>query len=97
VNVFNNPDIQRLARVFQSGNNHKLKTAPPHVADRPSPSDSVVISEEAKLLAGIKQRLDAVPDVRRERVESLKRAIESGEYRVPSEAIAEAMIREGAV
>lgn len=96
MNIFKNPNIQRLARVFETEldrASHKVRSA--EGPERLQKSDSVQLSSEAKLLGAIQQRLAEAPDVRRERVEALKQAIARGTYHVSGEDIADAMIREG--
>lgn len=95
MNVSNNPDVQRLARVFQPGIEKSSKTAPPRSTGQSKASDSVSLSQEAKMLADIKQRLSETPDIRRDKVEALKNAIANGTYHVASGDIADAMLREG--
>ncbi len=56
--------------------------------------DSVRISSRAKEVASIKARVDAVPDVRTDRVEELRAGIEAGTYNIRGEMVAEKMIRE---
>lgn len=92
--VFNNPNIQRLSRIFRA-DSESPKVKPSQAAEKSQPQDSVKLSDEAKALAALQKRLAEVPDVRTEKVEALKKAIADGTYRVPAEKIAEAMLREG--
>lgn len=95
MNIFNNPDVQRLSRIFQSNSDNRSKTTPPQSVGRSSSGDSVNLSQEAKILAGIMHRLDEAPDIRRDKVQGLKDQIANGTYHVASGDIADAMIREG--
>jgi len=95
MNVFNNPNIQRLSRIFRAENDPALKVKPSQAMDKPEPQDSVKLSGEARLFAAFKQRFAEAPAVRREKVDALKKAIAEGTYRVPAEEIAEAILREG--
>ncbi len=97
MNVYNNPDVQRLAQIYRPGDGIKSKAILSQSVGKPSAGDSVSLSKEAKMLAGIRQRLSETPDIRRERVEALKSAIANGTYHVASGDIADAMLREGAL
>jgi negative regulator of flagellin synthesis FlgM len=65
--------------------------------DPPQPavkSDTVVISETAKRIRAAQSQLDAIPDVRSEKVAEIRRRIEDGTYEIKPDQIAEKMIRE---
>lgn len=93
MNVYNNPNIERLAKVYRVENEPRTIALSPQGPDRAVASDTVKLSSEAVLLHQIRQRLAATPDVRAERVQALKEAIARGEYRVSAEAIADAILR----
>ena len=57
-------------------------------------TDTVVISETAKRVQDAKARLDAVPDVRSDKVAELKNQIENGTYEIKPDKIADKMIRD---
>lgn len=95
MNVFNHPSIQRIARVLQTDANAKGKTDSAPGVKKHAPKDSVDLSQEARILAGIRKRLSETPDVRHDKVEALKQAIENGTYRPSAEDIADAILREG--
>ena len=59
----------------------------------PSASDTVQLTSGAQLLERLEKSLDALPAVDSRRVEEIKLAIESGNYDIDAEAIADAMIR----
>ena len=58
-----------------------------------SPSDTVNLTNDAKLLARLDETLASLPVVDSARVAEIKAAIESGDYEINPEAIADAMIR----
>ena len=60
-------------------------------------TDTVVISDAAKRIQEIRNQLDAVPDVREEKVAQLKNQIENGTYEINADKIAEKIIREGLI
>ena len=60
-------------------------------------TDTVVISDAAKRIQEIRNQLDAVPDVREEKVAELKNQIENGTYEINADKIAEKIIREGLI
>lgn len=92
--VFNNPNIQRLSRIFRPEND-SLKVKFAQAPERAEPQDSVKLSDEARIFAAFQKRWAETPAVRKEKVEALKKAIAAGTYRVSAEEIAEAILREG--
>lgn len=55
---------------------------------------SVEISENAKLLQKANEIVHSMPDVRSEKVESLKRRIQDGTYQVDAAAVADRLLDE---
>lgn len=69
---------------------------PEQSASSPAPapsSDTVNLTSSAKLLARLDKTLESLPAVNAERVAEVRNAIESGDYEIDSDAIADAMIR----
>jgi negative regulator of flagellin synthesis FlgM len=56
--------------------------------------DKVDLSAQSKEMNKIHDILKATPDVRTEKVEALKKQVESGQYEVNSNSVAEKMIKE---
>lgn len=56
--------------------------------------ETVELSERAELAKRLTEAAKAAPDIRKDKIEQLKREIESGSYSRPSKAIAEKMIQE---
>jgi len=64
-------------------------------AGKPTPDpavDRVNLSPAAEELQAVKKNVLSLPDIRIEKVESIKAAIEAGEYRVSAGEIAEKML-----
>jgi negative regulator of flagellin synthesis FlgM len=57
-------------------------------------ADTVDLSETGKRLQEAQTQLQAIPDVRMDRVAELKAQIDNGTYKIQSEEIAEKMIRD---
>jgi negative regulator of flagellin synthesis FlgM len=57
-------------------------------------TDTVVISETAKRIQDAKASLDAIPDVRADKVAELKSRVENGTYEIQADKIAGKMIRD---
>jgi len=55
-------------------------------------TDVARLSTGSDAIQSLKARLADVPDVRRERVDSLRQAISAGTYQISPQAIAEAML-----
>ena len=67
---------------------------PEQSAGNPVPSgDTVNLTSSAKLLARLDKTLETLPAVNAERVAEIRTAIESGDYEIDSDAIADAMVR----
>ena len=60
-------------------------------------TDTVHISETAKRIQETKKQLEALPDVREEKVAELKRQIENGTYRIDAEKLAAKMIKDALI
>lgn len=56
--------------------------------------DRVQLSERAKKVEQLRKAIDAVPEVRQEKVQALKRAIQEGTYQIDAEKIAKKMLEE---
>jgi len=59
--------------------------------------DKVVLSPEAREVQEAKRQLEAVPDIRTEKVAELRQRIESGTYQVEGDRVAVRMISESLV
>ncbi len=59
-------------------------------ADAPS----LAISERGKQIAEAKRALDALPDIRAEKVAPIQEALDQGTYDVPGEQVADKMVRD---
>lgn len=74
----------------------KAAPSPSASQDAASPAttgDTVDLTSSAKLLARLDKMLEALPAVNAERVAEIRHAIESGDYEIDADGIAEAMIR----
>lgn len=58
-----------------------------------SARDTVNLTDSAKLLERLNKTLESLPAVNAERVSEIRNAIESGDFEIDSNAIADAMIR----
>lgn len=56
------------------------------------PGESLQLSNEAKGIRKIEQNLAQLPEVNQGRVEELKQAIDSGEYKIDSRSVAEKLL-----
>lgn len=56
--------------------------------------DRVDISERAKEAARLMEEIKAIPDIRTEKVDEIKEAINSGKYRIDPVKLAEKILRE---
>lgn len=58
--------------------------------------DQIALSADAKLLAELKNELQKIPDIRHEKVQSLKQAIDKDEYQIDSREVAAKLLQEAA-
>lgn len=56
--------------------------------------DEVVLSPEARQIQRAKELIDALPDIREEKVAEIRARIEAGDYQIDGEKIASKMIAE---
>jgi negative regulator of flagellin synthesis FlgM len=56
--------------------------------------DTVVISDAARRIQEVQKQLQAIPDVRADKVAELRAQIENGSYQIKADEIAGKMIRE---
>lgn len=59
-----------------------------------SEGDSVSLSNEARLMAEANRTAQASPDIRQEKVDTLKAQVQSGTYKMDNERIAQGLLRE---
>lgn len=59
--------------------------------------DRVQISPKAKDVQKIRAEVDSLPDIRTDRVEEAKKAIETGTYNIRGEKVADKIIKEGVI
>lgn len=84
-------------KVDEAGTSSKVSkdsAAPEKGAASPAPrTDTVNLTNSAKLLERLDKTLASLPAVDSARVAEIKTAIENGEYQIDADAIADAMIR----
>ncbi|MGQ9846222.1 MAG: flagellar biosynthesis anti-sigma factor FlgM [Bacteroidales bacterium] len=56
--------------------------------------DNVALSSQSKEMQKIYDTLKETPDIRKEKVNALKQAIQKGEYNIDSQKLAEKMLKE---
>lgn len=84
-----------LDRTYQVGASGAPRKAPKPGSTAPQ-GDSVSLSATAEHLSAARAALEEIPDVRMDRVSSLKKAIEQGEYALDPRKTAEAILRHAA-
>lgn len=57
-------------------------------------ADTVVLSDTAKKIQETQKQLEAIPDVREDKVAQLKEQIENGTYEIDEEKIADKMLKD---
>jgi flagellar biosynthesis anti-sigma factor FlgM len=86
---YNDPAITGQSSVRR--NDRSGETQKPDVQ---GPSDTVEISDQARELARARQAVDAAPEVRSDKVASIKKRIEDGTYSVSPELLARKLLQQ---
>ena len=84
------PYVQQNGKVGAA----ERSSATPAAQNQVPTEDKVDLSSQSKEMNKISEVLAAAPDVRAEKVDALKKQVESGQYQVNSDAVAEKMIKE---
>jgi negative regulator of flagellin synthesis FlgM len=82
------------AYVNQVQDKDKVHAASEKAEKQQTKTDTVVLSDAAKKIQDAKKQLDAIPDIREDKVAQLKEQIENGTYEIDAEKIADKMLRE---
>jgi negative regulator of flagellin synthesis FlgM len=75
-------------------NNDRAHAATEKSEKQPAKTDTVVLSDAAKRIQEAKKQLDAIPDVRQDKVAQLREQIENGTYEIDAEKIAGKMLKD---
>lgn len=91
-----NPQTNSMQYVNQANPQNSPDKNPisQEVTGKPSTVDKVELSDQSKEMQKIYDALQTSPDVRAEKVSTLKKLIQEDRYQVDSEALADKMIRE---
>ena len=89
-----NPGIQVDAYVNQVHDKNKAGPAEDKADKVSAKTDTVVISDAARRIQETRAQLDAIPDVREDKVAELRNQIQNGTYEVDAEKTAENLLRE---
>ncbi|MFP4662669.1 MAG: flagellar biosynthesis anti-sigma factor FlgM [Halanaerobiales bacterium] len=82
----NGINIGEIRRKYAQQNNRPDKTS------KNNPKDSMSISNRARQISDIDKKLSEIPDIRQERVDNIRNAIQNGQYEIDSRAIARKII-----
>ena len=72
----------------------KVDAAAEQKEQQQAKADTVALSSAAKDIQEAQKQLEAIPDVREEKVAQLKEQIENGTYEIDAEKIADKMIKD---
>ena len=85
------PTIRQLK---ESGASGKAKASKAKKEGSRAAGDTVELSSRAKDVSKARAEVDRAPDIRTERVESLKEKVNSGEYKVDPDKVAQKIVDE---
>ena len=88
------PPIQIEAYIHQTREKHTGEGSSAVPQKPVSQEDKVVLSETAKQMNKVKEQLDAIPDIREEKVAEIKNQVDNGTYKIDGKKIAFNMLRE---
>ena len=91
IDSYRKVDTQKQAKVEEAAGADQVQKASSLIRDEAP--DQVSISDEAKLRALAHDAISKLPDVRTEKVQTLSKLIESGEYEPDAGKTAESMLR----
>ena len=84
--------MSQISQPVQPG---RLDAGSPAAKTYGSGGDRVELSDRARALHVASDSLEKLPQVRTEKVQSLRRLVQSGKYQVPGEQIAEKLLGDG--
>ena len=82
------------AYVNQVQDKDKVEATPEKAEKQQAKTDTVVLSDAAQRIQEARKQLDALPDVREDKVAQLKQQIENGTYEIDAEKIADKMLKD---
>lgn len=82
--VFHNPQVNQVLRTYQKQLERTEKAEPVSMA-----RDKIEISDQAKDFQTAMKAFKELPEVRQEKLETLKEQIAGGDYKPSAEAVAE--------
>jgi negative regulator of flagellin synthesis FlgM len=82
------------AYVNQVQEKDKVDAASEKPEQQQTKADTVALSNAAKEIQEAQRQLDAIPDVREDKVAQLKEQIENGTYEIDEEQIADKMLKD---
>ncbi len=89
----NNNDIN-MNKIMKAYQNMKNKNNDKNIKKTNRNSDEINISQEAKQIKKIKKALQKKSDIREEKVQKIKKAINNGTYKVSPKKIADKIMEE---
>ena len=95
--INNHDPIKDLSAYLQDIKGVQKDSVDKSVSKEAGSTDKVNISSKAKVVQQIRKEIDSLPDVRANKVEEAKKAIELGTYNIKGEKVAAKMIGESIV
>lgn len=96
INLNQSADVDAIRRQqrTETQTTEARRPSPAEVSTKPERHDTLRVSDRAAIVSRLVEQTNALPDVRRERVEALRRQVAQGEYNPPAADIAAAILRE---
>ncbi|HEY6804696.1 MAG TPA: flagellar biosynthesis anti-sigma factor FlgM [Pyrinomonadaceae bacterium] len=94
LNAISSAQTRQVQRTDVSRPNGTTLTTPVNGSAAKTGGDQVAVSSTGREVSQLVDRAKNLPDIRQERVDSLRQLIDSGKYEVSSKTIAAAMLRD---
>ncbi|NMP32869.1 flagellar biosynthesis anti-sigma factor FlgM [Thalassotalea sp. M1531] len=92
-NLNNNSQVNRNVQQQSDTKNQAAKNATTNSQATKVAQDSVSLTPQAKQLNEIQKKNGDAPEVNQKKIEQLKKAIQSGAYKVDAEKLAESIVK----
>lgn len=88
--IISNQQVQSIIKNYGATGGRRVRSS--EAVSAPARQDKLELSPQAQEMQAVRQKINSIPDVRKDRVDELKSQIKNGTYQVPSQDVAEKML-----
>ena len=88
------PPVTKVSKSFPKSEGNRPPSSRKQSATVPEPTDPVILSDSGKEHQILHDTIKAIPEIRQDKVERIRSAIDSGQYRVKSDLVAARIIQD---